>query len=339
MAKSVKLADIAKEMGVSVVTVSKALSGQKGVSESMRERIIARADELGYVQPSAAKKQEKNVSYNLGVLIGEGYLGDYSFYLQMYQQVARSAVERGCFSILEVVSGQMEGGMLLPKIISENKADGVVVIGSLSEKYLNLLLKESAVPLIFMDFSDKKRATDCVISDSFFGGYYMTNYLIDMGHTRIAYVGTVGVTGSITDRYLGYMKALLERGIPFREDWVISDRKSASGTIGGDDYLKLPKDMPTAFFCNCDLTAGILINKLEKEGFRVPEDISVAGYDDYVYPGLCDTDITTYAVDISEMAAQTVNVLIKKISGASYRKGIHVVEGSLVVKNSVKKRR
>ena len=97
--------------------------------------------------------------------------------------------------------------------------------------------------------------------------------------------------------------------------------------------------MPTAFFCNCDLTAGILINKLEKEGFRVPEDISVAGYDDYVYPGLCDTDITTYAVDISEMAAQTVNVLIKKISGTSYRKGIHVVEGSLVVKNSVKKRR
>ena len=90
MAKAVKLADIAEKVGVSNVTVSKALSGQKGVSEEMREKIQKLADELGYKQPSAARKESiRRQSYNIGVLIQESYLDKYdSFYWQMYQQVS-----------------------------------------------------------------------------------------------------------------------------------------------------------------------------------------------------------------------------------------------------------
>ena len=86
MAKAVKLADIAEIVGVSTVTVSKALSGQKGVSEEVRERIRQVADELGYKQPSMVKKSQPNRSYNLGILISERFLDKYeSFYWQMYQ--------------------------------------------------------------------------------------------------------------------------------------------------------------------------------------------------------------------------------------------------------------
>ncbi len=338
MAKSVKLADIAKEIGVSVVTVSKALSGQKGVSEEMREKIIKLADELGYVQPSVARQRAVRANYNIGVLIKEGYLGDYSsFYWQMYQQVARFAVESGCFSMLEVVTAQMETGGLRPKIISENKVDGIIIIGSLEERYIAKLQRELTVPLILLDFVDKKQKTDCVVSDNFYGGYYMTDYLIGMGHSRIAYVGTLGSTDSISDRYLGYLKALMEHGIPYREDYLVDDRDGSWGLIDEDKKLKLPKDMPTAFFCNCDLTAGVLIKKLEKAGYRVPRDISVVGYDDFIYPGMCDVDITTYAVDTEEMASVAVRTLIKKIGGERYRRGTCVVEGKLVVKDSVRK--
>ena len=78
MAKAVKLADIAEQLGVSTVTVSKALSGQKGVSEAMREKIKQLADELGYKQPSAVKKEKSVKSYNIGVLVSEKYLGEYA---------------------------------------------------------------------------------------------------------------------------------------------------------------------------------------------------------------------------------------------------------------------
>ncbi len=337
MAKSVKLADIAGRVGVSVVTVSKALSGQKGVSEDMREKIVKIADELGYVQPSVARARAQSLSYNIGVLIQEGYLGGYSsFYWQMYQQVAQNAVDRGCFSMLEVVTTQMENQILLPKLLTENKTDGIIIIGALSEKFIQKVLKESTVPVMFMDYMDKKQKYDSVIPDSFYGGYYMTNYLIGMGHRKVAYVGKPGRTGSITDRFLGYIKALVENGIEYRDDWVIDDRDGKT-MIDEERKLILPKEMPTAFFCNCDLTAGILIKKLAKAGYRVPEDISVAGYDDFIYPGLCDIGITTYAVDIVEMARLTMSNLIKKISGDHYRKGMVVADGRLVIRDSVKK--
>ena len=97
MAKAVKLADIAEQLGVSTVTVSKALSGQKGVSEAMREKIKQLADELGYKQPSAVKKEKSVKSYNIGVLVSEKYLGEYaSFYWKMYQSVATRAVQPQC---------------------------------------------------------------------------------------------------------------------------------------------------------------------------------------------------------------------------------------------------
>lgn len=337
MAKSVKLADIAERLGVSVVTVSKALSGQKGVSEKMRDQIIALADELGYVQPSVARQMARTVSYNIGVLIRENYLGGYaSFYWQMYQQAAQSAVERGCFSMLEVVNIRMEKEGLLPKLISENKIDGLIIIGELNEKYLQKLTGATEVPILFMDYMDRNQKFDCVIPDSFYGGYRVTDHLIGMGHKKIAYVGTLGATGSITDRYLGYMKALIENGLTTRPEWVIEDRNGKDGNIDEENKLVLPKEMPTAFFCNCDLTAGILIKKLKSAGYRVPEDVSVAGFDDFIYPGVCDIDLTTYAVDISSMAHITVSTLIKKISGEHYRKGTQVVDGKLITRKSVK---
>lgn len=120
MAKAVKLADIAEQLGVSTVTVSKALSGQKGVSEAMREKIKQLADELGYKQPSAVKKEKSVKSYNIGVLVSEKYLGEYaSFYWRMYQSVATRAVQKECFTMLEVVSLEDEAEANLPKIVLE----------------------------------------------------------------------------------------------------------------------------------------------------------------------------------------------------------------------------
>lgn len=95
MAKAVKLADIAGQLGVSTVTVSKALSGQKGVSEELREKIKTLADEMGYKQPSARRREHAVKSYNIGVLIAEHWLDKYdSFYLQMYSRWRRARWRR-----------------------------------------------------------------------------------------------------------------------------------------------------------------------------------------------------------------------------------------------------
>lgn len=338
MAKAVKLADIAEKLNVSTVTVSKALSGQKGVSEEMREKIKQLADELGYRQPSAARLAKRNKSYNVGVMIADHYLDKYnSFYWQMYQEVATKAVQKECFTMLEVLTPDMHRKLELPKLIKEGKVDGMIVIGKVSVGYLDMLGEETKIPLMYLDFYDEKRECDAVVSDNYYGSYVMTNYLFGMGHDKIAYVGTLLSTGSITDRFFGYAKSLLEHGIRVREDWVIKDRDMEIGKVGVGDVYHFPEEMPTAFVCNSDLAASELIRRLTEKGYRVPEDISVVGFDNYLYPGLCEVEITTYEVDMKEMARKSINTLIKKMGHENYKRGVSVIEGRPVFKNSVKK--
>lgn len=338
MAKAVKLADIAEMVGVSTVTVSKALSGQKGVSDEVREKIKQLAEELGY-QPPSAQKKEVHKSYNIGVIIADRYLDKYdSFYWQMYQQLATKAVMKECFTMMEAITPKMEQEQELPKLIQEQKVDGLVVIGKVKDAYLNYLESHISIPMICLDFCNERKDMDAVISDSYYGAYQLTNYLFDMGHRKIAYVGTLLSTGSITDRYLGYVKSLLEHGVTPESKWLIEDRRKEDYIIDDELFLQIPfEDMPTAFFCNCDLTASILIKKLATNGYRVPEDVSVVGYDNYLFPGLCDVEITTYEVDVKEMVRRTINTLIKKMNKEKYRHGIYIVEGNLVEKESVRR--
>ncbi len=339
MAKTVKLADIAERVGVSIVTVSKALSGQKGVSETMRARIQAIADEMGYKQPGAYRREmeeaRKMRGYNLGVLIADYYLGKYeSFYSQMYQQFATRAGSKGCFCLLELVSMEQEAELRIPMMLTENRVDGIVVIGRLSEDYLEKI-SDSGIPMVGVDFYTQDDKLDSIISDSYFGGYRMTNYLFEKGHTQIAYVGTIGATTSITDRYMGYLKSLNEHGIEPRADWVIDDR-SPLDRILDEKNIRLPDQMPTAFMCNSDQTAGMLINILERAGYKVPRDISVAAYDNFLPPGICDVRITSYDVDMKEMAKRAVSMITHKIAGENYKQGTYIVGGHIVEKESVR---
>lgn len=338
MAKAVKLADIAEMVGVSTVTVSKALSGQKGVSEEVRGKIRSIAEELGYQQPSVARKSQNRKSFNIGILISERFLVKYeSFYWQMYQSVATRTTAKECFTMLEVIGKAEEENRKMPKLVQERKVDGIIVIGKMMDAYLQQLNTEAGIPVIYLDYYNGREASDSVISNSYYGTYELTYYLYRMGHRKIAYVGTLLATESITDRYFGYQKALLELGLEQKKEWVLDDRHIETGEIDTVNMLQIPNDMPTAFVCNCDLTASFLIRKLKDNGYRVPEDISVVGFDNYLYPGLSDIQITTYEVDLEEMAKKTVHNMISKISNDNYKPGIHIVEGHLVLKESVAK--
>lgn len=336
MAKTVKLADLAERLNVSTVTVSKALSNQKGVSEELREKIKELADEMGYVQPSAMRKMKQRENFYIGVVISERYVDKYgSFYWQIYQAITTHAGKKSSFTIMEVVSQEDEQNGVLPKMAVERKVDGIIVVGRMEDSYLKDLKDESMLPVMYLDFYDRGYEFDAVISNSYYGSYLLTNYLFSKGHRKIAYVGTLMVTESITDRYFGYAKSMMEHGMAIDPEWIIDDR-SKDGKLHGFKDWKLPENCPTAFVCNCDLTASELIKKLREMGYSVPDDFSVVGFDNYLYPGLCDIGITTYEVDTSLMAKRAVNNLIKKMSDENYKTGVTIIEGRLVYKDSVK---
>lgn len=338
MVKAVKMSDIAARLNISTVTVSKALSDQKGVSEEMRDKIKALAQDMGYKYTAPAKDKEVGKSYNMGVLVSRRYLGtNDSFYGKMCQEITVKAMQKGCFTLLEYIEEQEESRGKLPKLIREDKIDGLIVVGKPGHDYAGMLEKTVKKPMVFLDFFDAELHTDSVITNSYLGAYMLTKYLIRAGHRDIGYVGTLFVTDSITDRYLGYMKAMMENGLSVKPEWVINDRDFETGQTELYKDIKLPEKLPTAFVCNCDYIASLVIKMIRERGKRVPEDVSVVGFDNYLYPGLCDIGITTYEVNIGEMTRKAVETLYNKLEGKENNLKVSIVEGKLIEKDSVKK--
>lgn len=339
MSKRVRLADIAEALNVSTVTVSKALSDQKGVSEEVRRKIKELADQLGYRQPSQIKSESRRGNYNIGILAPEYNFGNYqSFYWQLYQEVSTKALQKGCFTILEVISAQDEKELRTPRLLEEDRIDGIILIGRPTEAYLEMIGGQDRVPLVCLDFFEGTSKYDAVISDGFYGTYMLTNHLFDMGHEDIAFLGTIYANGSIMDRGLGYVKAMLEHGKEIRKDRIINDRESDGSFIGQGMKIKYPENMPTAFVCNCDLSASALIKELRGMGRRIPEDISVAGFDHYLYPGLCDIELTTYEVDLKAMASKSIDFIVRKIANSNYKPGVRIIQGHIIYGQSVARR-
>jgi LacI family transcriptional regulator/LacI family purine nucleotide synthesis repressor len=299
----------------------------------MRNKIKKLAMELGYQKP-IAKQEDRSRSFNVGVIVPEDYIEKYqTFYWEMYQEINMAAVKNNSFIMLEVVSASDEKAMIPPKLLKESKVDGLIVLGGLASEYLKMIKEHYATPTVYLDFYDPHIKEDCVISNSFYGTYALTNYLFEMGHTNIGFVGTVLATKSITDRYLGYMKSLMEHGKAIREDWILDDRDSERHNF---QQFLIPKEMPTAFVCNCDIIASWIIRELGNVGYRVPEDVSIVGFDDFLYPGLCDVPMTTYAVNMPEMAERSIKLLITKVTGGETSEGMHLVEGRFIERKSVR---
>ncbi|HWT76662.1 MAG TPA: substrate-binding domain-containing protein [Mobilitalea sp.] len=200
-----------------------------------------------------------------------------------------------------------------------------VVKALMSENYYGIME-------IITSETEKELAIPNVISDSFYGAYTLTNHIISLGHREIGFVGNIFATSSILDRYLGYYKALITNKIEVNEAWIIQDR----GEDGVYVDFELPDKMPTAFFCNCDSVAYLFIRKLKMMGYRIPEDISVVGFDNYIFASLSSPKLTTVEVNMEMMAETAVHAVMRKIEGDSRSLGRKVISGNLVIRDSVK---
>lgn len=335
MAKSVTMRDIAEKVGVSTVTVSKALTDKDGVGSDLRVIIKQTAEEMGYRYSIGTRTFREGKSYNVGVLVEGHYVENaataFPFYMKMYHSVIMQLSRFHYSAIMEVVTPAMVEEYQMPNVVTEQKVDGLIVLGQIESDYLKKV-RESSIPMVYLDFYDRHMEVPSVITDNVYGSYMLANYLVRKGHTKMAFVGSIDATPSILDRYLGYYRSHLVNHLPVREDYIIPDR----GEDGLFIDLKLPEtDMPTAFVCNCDEIAYILMEQLSKMGYRIPEDISVVGFDNYAFATYAAPKLTTVEVNIEEMTQYAVEILIRLMKGESNVHGRKVISGKLIIRDSV----
>lgn len=335
MAKNVTMRDIAKKVGVSTVTVSKALTDKDGVGSELRAVIKATAEEMGYTYSGIGDGFRRGRSYNIGVIVEEHYVDNsttvFPFYMKMYNSINKQMSQFHYSVIMEAITSKMLAEHRMPDIVTERKVDGVIVLGQMKSDYLKVL-RENKLPVVYLDFYDRTMEVPSVINDNMYGAYMLTNYLVSMGHKKIAYVGSIDATASILDRYLGYYRSLLTHQLKMPDDYIIPDRDDEGYFID----LQMPKEMPTAFVCNCDGTANLLMKLLISRGYRIPQDISVVGFDnysaefDYNLPKL-----TTIEVNIEEMTKNAVEMIICLLKGEENLGGRKVISGKLIIRGSV----
>ena len=175
---------------------------------------------------------------------------------------------------------------------------------------------------------------DTVISDGYYGMYFVTRHLLQMGHRDIVFLGRLGATYSITDRYFGFCKAMQEAGISVTPEMVLSDRDENDTVRVSLEQLH---HMPTAFACNCDVSAYYLMQTLQARGYRIPEDISIVGFDNYILSEMTTPKLTTYAVDLDKMAMASIEQLQQRLEQPSRPCEQRIISGHFIPRNSVRK--
>jgi LacI family transcriptional regulator len=310
--------EVAQEAGVSIATVSRVLNGKDRVKKTTREKIEAAIGKLNFKPDQAARSMINNQTKMIGLLVPQ--LSN-EFWGLLAEVIQEQLWNKG-YSVLICATGTNpdKESMFLQSFI-ERRVDGVIYGASSAFANKNntesplQLLKEQGIPVVAMD---QVTGYHCVVGDGIAGSLLAVEHLLQLGHTRIAYIGGWSVS---TVRELGYRGALLEHNMVADEALII---RSTEDVVNFSQYgyqaMKQLVDSGTAFtaaFCANDLVAIGAMRALKESGLKVPEQIAVVGYDDINIAALYDPALTTIHQPIEEMGTAAVKLLLELLQEGS----------------------
>jgi len=337
------LQDVAREAGVSAMTVSVVMNGARSetrVSDSTRERIREIALRLRYRPNAVAQALSRRRLDTIGVVAEIDAKEINLYFLEVLKGILESARRHGQnTTVLSIGSWEQEEHRIVK--FCDGRVDGIIFIGPiLSSQFAKLVAHH--VPFVAIHSNSPLEEAQNLESDDEGGAYLMVKYLIGQGHRHIAHFrGNDGLRGADL-RHAGYRRALEEAGIRYRDDLVFRGRfETASGRDGARRLISRRRgSLPTAVFCANDNIAYGCMEVLGEFGLTVPQDISVVGFDDALLARMTYPPLTTIRQPVREMGHRAVDLLMPKITDQSENavksdSSIEVFTVELVVRGSV----
>lgn len=305
--------DVAKRAGVSKSSVSRVLNGNfEYMSAGMREKIEKAIEELNYKPNSVAQSLKKKETRIIGLVLADLN----AFWSEAMKGVQEECSRHGYGLMISVSSWDVEKDLENIHMMKSKQVDGLIV-SVIGQQPAYEMLKSLNIPFVFADSSIDDFEADKVMSDSVAGAKQAMEYLIGLGHRRIATMLFPLENAVRRDRLDGYKQALLEHGIPVDES-LIKICKAGKGTNvdAAVELMKMP-DRPSAIFTtNMHLTLDAL-KAARIAGLSIPNDISIVGYDDSEWAPLLDPPLTTVAVSAQQIGREAAGLLIQKMQGKS----------------------
>jgi DNA-binding LacI/PurR family transcriptional regulator len=324
MAVSIK--DIAKVANVSYSTVSRALADSPRVKPETREKIKCLAAEMKYSPSALARSLVTRRTRTIGLVATT--MTDL-FQAEVIDVIEETALDQGYSVILTHSGVESEREQEELQALRERRVDGVILISVRANADYAAILSGMGVPVVFInnDYAQSVRV------DNLNGAVQAVRHLLDLGHRRIAYIAGPSQEWDNVERRSGYERALRERGlVPDPVLMAPGDSRPEGGTQAMRELLGLAAP-PTAVFCYNDATALGAMRAIHAEGFRVPRDVSVVGFDDIDLAAHFNPPLTTFAQPKRDMGLMAVRLMMRMLAGERID-GDGVLPGSLIIRES-----
>lgn len=330
MNERVTIRDVAKEANVSIATVSKALNGVDVVRPMTKEKVLQAAKKLHYVPNLLGKqlktKRTKMIGFYTHTIVGP-------YFSSLIEAIAEEAEHLG-YGVSVIISSDKQ---VLRSHLLGNMVDGFIGFESLIDDEDLAIIRDEHINAVFMDRQIKNHSISSIVFDSRKAGRWAAELLIAKGHKKIGFLpGHPGVYDS-DERYRGFQEMMAEHHLAVNPDWVISglfeEQASYCNVLR---YLQTtPKKFwPSALIAGNDLSAIGTIHAAQEIGLRVPEDLSVIGFDDIDLLRYFEPKITTIQNPIKEQGRQAVIELLQLIAGVKEGEN-HILPGELVIRETV----
>lgn len=328
----VTIKDIGKIAGVSHTTVSRALNDNKLISEVTRERIKKLAKELNYVPNFNAKSLVLERSHIIGLFFSSIANGTSSGFFQQAVVGVNSIIKDKYNVVVKGIDEYQDFSS-----INSNSFDGVIVMSQSDEdnSFIYYLLDKN-IPVVVLNRDMKDKRIVNILSDDRRGAYELVRYLIHNGHKKIAAIEGKASFKSTTERKEGYILAMSEEGLDITEDYMVKGEYNIESSYNAMKQLLSLKDIPSAVFClNDDMALGA-INAILEAGLKVPEDISIVGFDDSIFSAYISPGLTTVKRAVEGMGCEGAKYLIDLIEKGKSTENKVYIKTELIIRKSIK---
>lgn len=332
--------DIAKQSGVSVATVSRVYNGKSGVGKSTRLKIEKMLRDNHY-NAGTIKKRTNTRQKSIKMLTFAVYESEHhvlerneEFFSKILIGAEKKANELGfLLNIVHVAYGGLSN-----LIINSKDTSGLIILATEISSEQSRILEESNIPVVVVDNGMEYSSVNSVSADNSYGTYKAVSYLKNLGHQEIGLLAPYSPMGGLPKREKSFYEVMNMLGLKINPKHVVRlDHVSDVGVVQMDKYLSANDDLPTAFYAVNDAIAAEALLSLKKHGYKIPEDISIVGFDDANVGDFAEPKITSMKIDCNKIGEIAVNRIIEILEGD--KSILHIsIETPLVIKGSTMKK-
>lgn len=305
--KKVTIKDVAREAGVSIATVSKALNDLDVVHPDTKAHILKVAERLNYIPNISGKTLKSGETKVIGLFITT-IVGPY--YNVLAEHIFKECEKYGYELNIFISKNKQK---IMSNILGK-RVDGVILSNKLMTDQEIELLAKAKVPTVFLDREMVNEKMSSVVFDSYQAGQLVTRYLINQGHRKIGYIRGYTELYDDSERFKGFLDTLKEFGLQFDEKYLLHGFFEEEASYNATkSFIRSDLELPDAFIAANDLSAFGCIKALQSEGFTIPNDISVVGFDDVELSEYFQPALTTVNNPIAKQGKLAVHVLLDMI--------------------------